>query len=90
MMRTFHVLAVLAAFLCGAGQAKANVVNYAVTATNQFGTVDLQTGVFTNLGTLGVTISGGIIGDIDRLPGGPLFGNDVASDLWRRLRCRAM
>jgi hypothetical protein len=56
------------------GQAQADFIDYAWSGfnlpTGQFGTLNLQTGVFTQTGTL----PGGIIGgDMARLPGGPLY-----------------
>jgi hypothetical protein len=58
----------------------ADEIDYAVTTQNQLGTVDLQTGAFTLLGSVN-GIAGGEIGDIAREPGGLLYGMDSNSRL---------
>ena len=60
--------------------ARADVVDYAVTSANQLGTIDLQTGVFTQVGTVN-GIAGATEGDVTRLPGGLLYGVDSTSRL---------
>ena len=47
---------------------------YAMTTTNQLGTIDLQTGAFTPLGTLTGITQGNSVGDLARFPGGLLYG----------------
>ena len=47
---------------------------YAMTTTNQLGTIDLQTGAFTPLGTITGITQGTSIGDIARFPEGLLYG----------------
>lgn len=58
----------------------ADQIDYAVTTQNQLGTVDLQTGAFTLLGSV-IGIGGGETGDIAREPGGLLYGIDSSSRL---------
>jgi hypothetical protein len=58
----------------------ADQIDYAVTTQNQLGTVDLQTGAFTLLGSV-IGIAGGETGDIAREPGGLLYGIDSSSRL---------
>jgi hypothetical protein len=75
-------LAVLALLFGSPVRAQAGMIDYAWSGynlpTGQFGTLDLQTGVFTQTGTL----PGGIVGgDMARLPGGPLFAVDTSSNL---------
>jgi hypothetical protein len=60
--------------------ASADVIDYAVTLNNELGTIDLQTGAFTQLGTV-TGISSGDIGDLARLPGGLLYGMNASSEL---------
>jgi hypothetical protein len=58
----------------------ADQIEYAVTTQNQLGTVNLQTGAFTLLGSV-IGIAGGETGDIAREPGGLLYGMDSSSRL---------
>lgn len=58
----------------------ADQIEYAVTTQNQLGTVDLQTGAFTLLGSV-IGIAGGETGDLAREPGGLLYGMDSSSRL---------
>jgi len=60
--------------------ASADVIDYAVTAANQLGTVDLQSGAFTQIGTVN-GIAGGDTGDLTRLPGGLIYGLDSSANL---------
>jgi len=69
-------LALLGLPLCG----WADDVEYAITDDNQLGTIDFQTGVFTQLGT-GQIVSGGYIGDMARLPGGLVYLTPVNGTL---------
>ena len=73
-------LSLLAFVLTLPGIANADVLDYAVTLNNELGTIDLQTGVFTQLGTVN-GISSGDIGDLARLPGGLLYGINASSEL---------
>jgi hypothetical protein len=54
---------------------RADSIEYAVTTQNELGTIDLQTGAFTNLGVI-VGIAGGDSGDLAREPGGLIYGMD--------------
>ena len=56
----------------------ADEIDYVVTTQNQLGTVDLQTGAFTLLGSVN-GIAGGETGDIAREPGGLLYGMDSSA-----------
>ena len=73
-------ISLLALVLALPGIARADVIDYAVTAANQLGTVDLQTGVFTQIGTVN-GIAGGETGDLTRLPGGLIYGLDSGANL---------
>ncbi|SPE58678.1 hypothetical protein SBV1_2790002 [Verrucomicrobia bacterium] len=55
--------------------ARADSIEYAVTTQNHLGTVDLQTGAFTDLGVV-VGIAGGETGDLARRPEGLIYGMD--------------
>jgi hypothetical protein len=73
-------VALWALVLTLSGNARADVVDYAVTSANQLGTIDLQTGVFTQIGTVN-GVAGSTEGDLTRLPGGLLYGVDSSSRL---------
>jgi hypothetical protein len=61
------------------GSSNSNLVLYAMSQNNEFGTVDVTTGVFTQVGTL--SIQSGSFGDLARLPGGMLYGEQGNQDL---------
>jgi hypothetical protein len=73
-------LLLLALDLTLPGTAGAGTLEYAVTQNNQFGTVDLQTGGFTKLGTLPGTNQSAIL-DLARLPSGLLYGLNGSNEL---------
>jgi len=72
-------VALLALVLTAPGIARADIVDYAATG-NQLGTIDLQTGVFTPIGTLN-GIAGSDTEDLARLPEGLLYGSSANSEL---------
>jgi hypothetical protein len=57
----------------------ADTIDYAATG-NQLGTIDLQTGAFTQIGTMN-GIAGGVTEDLARLPRGLLYGSNANSEL---------
>jgi hypothetical protein len=70
------MVALLALPICG----RADDVEYAITDANQLGTIDFQTGVFTQLGT-GQIVSGSDIGDMARPAGGLVYLTPVNGTL---------
>jgi hypothetical protein len=72
-------VALLTLVLTASGTAGADVIDYAAT-DNQLGTIDLQTGLFTPIGTLD-GIAGSDTEDLARLPGGLLYGSGANSEL---------
>lgn len=77
MKRATLMLAALALLLGGVEQTRAGPVDYVVSNSKQFGTIDLQTGVFTSLGTADWSPN-----DMTGLPGGPIYGMDQ-TDVFR-------
>jgi hypothetical protein len=76
MLRNAGIAALGLLFLCTQPSARADNIAYMIT-TNQFGTIDLSTGVFTDIGSLGQLLSG--LGDV----GGNLYGGvDVGDTLY--------
>jgi hypothetical protein len=61
------------------GIIRADNIDYAATG-GQLGMIDLQTGVFTQIGTMN-GIAGGATEDLARLPGGLLYGSNANSEL---------
>jgi hypothetical protein len=64
-----------------AGTGGPGLTDFAVGVKNEFGTLDLRTGVFTKIGTVTNPQGGSMFGDLARMSGGTLFGMDSASDL---------
>jgi hypothetical protein len=64
------------------GIVSADNIDYAVTMGNQLGTIDLQTGAFTQIGTVNGIAGGGDTEDLARLPGGLLYGSNTNSELF--------
>jgi hypothetical protein len=67
---------VLALFLGCTASVRAGLIDYVVSASGQFGTINLQTGAFTSIGTTNFSPDG-----FTGLPGGILYGNDYGSNL---------
>jgi alpha-tubulin suppressor-like RCC1 family protein len=82
-MNTYRwCVALLALSLTIPAMTKANDIDYVVTYANDFGTLDLQTGAFTRLGSVnGISSGSGYVGGISRLPGGVIYGNDDSDNL---------
>ena len=74
--RLLATLALLGLPICG----WADDVEYAIDDANQFGTIDLETEVFTQLG-IGQIVSGGSIGDMARTVGGLVYLTPVNGTL---------
>jgi hypothetical protein len=72
--RTFSVIAFAAVVALSADSLKANVMAYLTTGTDQFGTLDLDTGQFTLIANTGVLLAG--LGVID----GKLYGRAEGTD----------
>ena len=71
------ILAATVAAVLGSQRASANPIAYEATGGGQFGTIDLSTGVFSAVGTMGTTLAG--IGDY----GGVIFGGaDLGTELY--------
>ena len=56
--KRWTALCVAAVFILSVGALKADSIAYAGSSTGQFGTIDLNTGAFTSLGTSGQTLAG--------------------------------
>jgi len=79
--RAWSIAAAGAALLIGAGRdALAAPVLYAVATNSAFGTIDVATGTFTMTGTVS-GLTSGELGDLARLPGGPLYAMTSSSAL---------
>jgi hypothetical protein len=70
MRRAILCLSLVATTFGPAETCLADLTDYVVSNSGQFGTVKLQTGMFSSIGTT----EGVLFGDITRLPGGPLYG----------------
>jgi hypothetical protein len=79
-IRSFLCAALLALVATSPRIGQADDVEYAITAANELGTVNFQTGAFTLLGTAPIS-SGSNLGNITRMPGGLIYGCDARGRL---------
>ena len=76
-MRPCIVQVMAASIILGlAGNVRADLTDYAATNNGQYGTLDLQTGVFTSISDPGTAFT-----DLARLPGGPLYAASYSQQL---------
>lgn len=76
MKRAVLSTTVLALLLGCTADIRADFIDYVTSQIGQFGTIDLQTGQFTSVGTTDYSPQ-----DLTRLPGGTLFGVDSSTNL---------